>query len=163
MKNSTLLVFLLIIISISISVSPFIFCSNQNKQEPDSKSQIIAQIEQLLKQSDIAQNEGNLDGFMSILAPDIKLMTPDGSTISGVDSVRLVFDNLFQKYNIQFKHQLIESHVTQDFVMERGNGIGIMILKSDGQAFPVNNKYLHVWKKQMDGSWKILWSMFNSN
>lgn len=163
MKKSTLLVFILITISILILVSSFIVCSNQNKQEPYAKEQTIAHIKQLLKQADIDQNEGDLDGFMSNIAPDIKLMMPNSSTISGADSMRLVFGNLFQSYNIEFQHQLLEIHVIQDFVIERGNGIGTMIPKTDGEPIPVNNKYLHVWEKQIDGSWKILWSMFNSN
>lgn len=50
---------------------------------------------------------------------------------------------------------------TVDLLYETGK-VTVQIMDQDGQFFPQNYKYVNVWKKQVDGSYRVVIDTFNN-
>jgi uncharacterized protein (TIGR02246 family) len=56
-----------------------------------------------------------------------------------------------------------EVELLGDFGFARGTYSALLIPKAGGEEIPIDGKYLTIFKKQADGTWKIYRDAFNSN
>jgi len=102
--------------------------------------------------------------FMESLADDVSLLAPEMPLVKGKDAFGGVFEQLESLPGFQLTWTPSTAEVSSG--ADLGFTIGSYFMKvdgPDGNPALVEGKYLTVWRKQADGSWKVTADMFNPN
>ena len=134
-----------------------------SQHDSDSSSADIEAVQQLMVDLDAAVAAGDLDGFMSFLAEDFVDMPANEPTIVGKEALRAHHEPLFEGLNLRVTHEPVETRAFGDVVIQRGAGVGEIAPKAGGAALILDQKYLFVFKRQEDGTFKLWRAIFNDN
>jgi ketosteroid isomerase-like protein len=111
-----------------------------------------------------ATSEAPLEAIFSNFAPDSPVLAPDIPMVEGWEASRELFEKLeaLPGYSLRF------TPVSADVggAADMGYTIGsyhMTLPDDDGNLVAIDGKYLSLWKRQPDGSWKIAVDMFNAN
>jgi uncharacterized protein (TIGR02246 family) len=112
-----------------------------------------------------ALNKGDIDAFLANYAPDAVVMMPNAPAWRGTDAMRTGFQGLLTQFTasgVAFKTDDVK--VAGDLAIETGQ-YEMTLTPKTGKAKPVadKGKYITVWQKQADGSWKIVRDISNSD
>ncbi|MBC2839860.1 DUF4440 domain-containing protein [Robiginitalea sp. SC105] len=145
----------------------FSACSNNNQPFPE---QIEIEKEKI-KQADItwgnAAKSKNLQEFLSLYTDNQipVTMPPNNPSIKGKENIRNFYQPMFSMENltVEFYPETIEISKSGDL----GYVIGVYQTKIQDSTGNIINedkgKYINIWKKQNDGSWKCPADIFNSD
>jgi len=105
-----------------------------------------------------------LETWFASAADDLRLLAPDIPITVGREASRAVFEELeaLPGYSLRYTPQMAEVSGTADL----GYTIGtyqMTVPGADGELEEVTGKYLTVWRRQADGSWKAAVDMFNAD
>ena len=106
-----------------------------------------------------------VESYMSYFHDDAIIFPPGQSSIQGKDSIAkfyAVFEELFVP---SFKNVYSERafEIDDSVAIRRYSGFAEIRIKDSPDTLISNNKYVDVLKKQADGSWKIIWHIWNEN
>lgn len=133
--------------------------------DKESKENITA-IKEMLNQYAIGCNKGDFDLWISLWADDGTQMPPDAPPRKGKAEIRLgmkpVFDDM--KLDIDIK-SVDDVEVHGDLGLTRCKYSLKLTPKAGGDTIDAmpDGKALTLFRKQTDGSWKIVYDCFNSN
>ncbi|HUF49171.1 MAG TPA: DUF4440 domain-containing protein [Vicinamibacterales bacterium] len=106
---------------------------------------------------------GNLDAMMAFVAADAVMLPPNEPAVSGADAIRQYMERTLAVPGFSLSWQA-------DTVAASGGDLGyskgtatITVNGPDGTPMTMDEKYLTIWRRQADGSWKVSVDMFNSN
>ncbi len=108
-----------------------------------------------------AYNEGDLEALTAIVAEDVVFMPPGEPTLIGKEAIRNWHD--FDKISFDVNITVEEVQVLGDWAFIRDIWIGTVTQNESGEKFESNYKSLIILRRQPDGTWKMFYSMFNSN
>ncbi len=108
-----------------------------------------------------AYNEGDLEALMAIVAEDVVFMPPGEPALIGKEAMRNWHN--FDKISLDVNITVEEVQVLGDWAFIRDIWIGTVTQNESGEKFENNNKSLIILRRQPDGTWKMFYSMFNSN
>lgn len=140
--------------------------SCENKSEKLNAEADIAAIKEALNQYVEASNNGDLDLLISLWADaGIELPANDIAKIGKaqiLEEQKAVFDEMTMEVSIT---DIFDVKVYGDIGITCGNYSIVMTPKAGGEKiFTMQDfKALTVYKRQSDGSWKVLYDCFNSN
>ena len=128
------------------------------------KADFMAAIDKAAATYSSALNEGDIDLWLSIHDNDAMKMPQDAPSLVGIEAVeqdiRAGMENiLFKDFNIINQ----EYEFFGDMGYVRGVYSMTLVIKANGAEIPFDGKFLTVYKKQEDGSWKIYRDCFSSN
>ena len=110
-----------------------------------------------------ALNTGRLSDVSAVYAPDAMVLAANAPPISGLAGIQQFWNQVatMNMRNVSLTTDQLEVH--GDVAIE--TGAYTMTLTPPGAPGAINDrgKYLVVWKRQNDGSWKIYRDMFSSN
>lgn len=131
--------------------------------DSDTSAADIQAVERLLVDVDATIVAGDLDGLLSFLADDFVDMPPNEPAIVGKQALRTHHEPLFEAFNLRIRHEPIETHTFGDVVIQLGAGVGEIAAKAGGEPFVLDQKYLFIFRRQDDGSFKLWRMIFNDN
>ena len=108
-----------------------------------------------------AYNEGDLEALTAIVAEDVVFMPPGEPALIGKEAMRNWHD--FDKISFDVNITVEEVQVLGDWAFIRDIWIGTVTQNESGEKFELNNKSLILLRRQPDGTWKLSYSIFNSN
>jgi ketosteroid isomerase-like protein len=154
----------LIIISLVITMG----CTNQKKTDQIDNSNSERDLMALNDQLDEIEKlclDLKVENYMSYFHDDAIIFPPGQSIIQGKDSITKfyrVFEELFVP---SFKNVYSERsfEINDSIAVRRYNGFAEILFKDSPDTLFSNNKYVDLLKKQPDGSWKIMWHIWNEN
>ena len=120
-----------------------------------------AEIERLGQQWEEAANTGQVDRLMEVYAPDAVILPPGGPPIEGSETIRELFRQEFERFDTKIAFTTQEIDVDDDMAYRRGRYVWRGTPRGSGQSLETTNKFLEVWKRQPDGSWRIAVDMWN--
>ena len=135
----------------------------QKKAEP--KAGIVADVETIKKLSyeyGATITAGDLEGFLDLFTDDAILMPPNGQMIIGKEKIRPLVQAIFKAV----KETELEEITTPSEIEIFGDwafDLGITTFKSRGKPLENTNKYIRIWQKLANGSWKLARVIWNSN
>lgn len=95
-------------------------------------------------------------GAVSVYTDDVVAMDAESPTIQGKENMRQWFENFF-KDKPQFSGSTTKVEVARSGDLAYSMGTGKMtVTPKKGKPVESGLKYVSVWKKQADGSWKII-------
>ncbi len=123
-----------------------------------------AAIEAVREAEEAAANAGNVDGFMALIAEDAMYLQPNGPPLIGADAVREWLEEFMEATTVEFnRYDTEEVIVSGDLAVERFSGEWTLMPKAGGDPVTEGIKGVHVMERQADGSWKILYDVWNSD
>ena len=153
----------LLLTTVLVITSAMLFFAFSYKMDVDSMGDDIAAIEQLWDNYALANNTGDLELYMSLMADDIVKMPPNKPAFSGKELLREKKEKGYANYTIEMAIYNEEVQVDGDLAFSRGTYTVSKTPKAGGETVYVDGKYLTILKRQPDGSWKIYRDCYNSN
>jgi ketosteroid isomerase-like protein len=93
-------------------------------------------------------------------APDAVILPPDAAEVRGHDAIVDFFEEFPPVDKMSFT--VIEIEGRQDMAYVYGV-YQLTMTSEDEQTINDYGKYLEIWKRHDDGSWKVAWDIFNTN
>ena len=108
---------------------------------------------------------GDFDGLVSNLyAEDAVRMPPNEPIIKGREAILAGFKKDTEQTEIHIDSSIAEDvRVSGDWALVRGLDTGTNTPKGGGEAAKMNDKWLLLYERQPDGTWKIFYEAWNSN
>ena len=163
MKNQLLLIPLLLLICLTFA------CQKQGKEattelEPDVDADVDA-IKVLLDEWVQLYNAGDFDKLMSIFyAENSVLMSPNVTIRKGKEAILLGYQKARESDDEQVDSSVVEDvRVSGDLAVARGIDTGTSTPRSGGKPVNFNLKWLIVFERQSDGTWKCIYEIWNDN
>jgi len=128
--------------------------SEVTQDAPDASADLAA-ISALLEEVKQADMSGDVEGLLACYSDDVVSMPPDLPAIVGKDALRAYYEEAFSQLSIEsLEMTAAETHVAGDWAFSRGK-FEETVTPSGGDAFDVVGKYLFIFHREADGSWKI--------
>jgi len=107
-----------------------------------------------------AIREGNLAGVVDGYTVDATMIPPDGEIVKGKQAIEEMYTKLFQMGMKDITFTTIEVGGSGDTAYEIGKTK--VRIQPEGQAAMIDStKYLVIWKRQADGTWKVHADIWN--
>ena len=106
----------------------------------------------------------NVDKAAWFVAPDGAIYAPNAPATQGVDAVKKMAADMFKlpDVNLSWTPTLVEVAKSGDLGFTSGT-YEFSFKDPSGKTIDDKGKYVTVWKKQADGSWKVVRDIFNSD
>jgi uncharacterized protein (TIGR02246 family) len=153
-----------LVIRVFVFAFPLLLAGCAPTEPPDTRAADEAAIRQIIERwSDAAENK-DVNSFVSFYAPDGTVMPPNAPPAPGPDAIRQVFTDLFALPGLQitFATDKVEVARSGDLAYDIG-WYELTVNDEQGNPSTTRGKYVVVWKKQTDGSWKVIYDMFSPN
>lgn len=149
----------------SIALGVVAACASQksgSSQEAD-----VAEITRIHQKWLASITAGDLEQVLAPLAPDFVLLPPNDTALTGLAAARTFFQGRLAwsqgVTHTEAKADLNEVVATGDWGFVRVTSHSRVQPKSGGAPEGHNTKYIQIWRRQPDGSWKIARDIFSSN
>jgi len=150
MKRNCLFLFIYLLLAV-ICLS----CTSKKNEKSD-----MDQLLSVIAEFDIAWNNMNVEKIVEIFAEDGTFLGDGSEMLRGRDAIRKAFEMGSMPEKIEFKRDKVEVKIEGNIAYEIVNQIVTSKYK-DKESKTLLNKYIHIWKKQKDGSWRVLIDMNN--
>ncbi len=132
-------------------------------QAPSSEADVEA-IHGVLNEYVAAVNNGDVDGWLGTFADDAVVFPPYHPQLTGKEAIRSwAVTSLFEPFNIQLSASNQEVQIVEDWAFAHGYYSFTMTPKAGGKVIEDTGKYLNIFKRQPDGSWKYAREIHNSD
>ena len=106
----------------------------------------------------------DVEKTISYYSDDAIVMPPNIPTLTGKEPIRSLWKSMLDSPSFSGGWKVTKVEVAQSGDLAYVNGTYEFNEKDDsGKPITDKGKYLEVWKKQADGSWKCVADMFNSD
>ena len=147
-------------IGIAFSAVVTAACGGAADMDTVAERQAIAAV---TAQTQAAENAGSVEQMRLHFADDVVMMGPNMPAVSGADSVAAAMRSFFDAFTVQIQYTSQEIVVLGDWAFDRGTYRHTLTPKSGGAPIPENGKYLWLYRRHPDGSWKQTRVIWNSN
>lgn len=96
-------------------------------------------------------------------APDAILMEPNQPASAGPAAIRATLEKAYAQATDNTRTVIDDVRVAGGFAMTRGTFEGTSTPKAGGAATPVKGKFVTLYERQANGSWKAVWDIYNSD
>jgi uncharacterized protein (TIGR02246 family) len=132
--------------------------AQQRPSPHDGKSAIAALIEQV----ESANNAGDVDRWVALLAPDLVYMAPGAPAVTTHHGLRDVAKTGFRN-QASIQIEPLEIQVFGDWAFARNRVTGTVKLHESGKVVLVDVKQIVIYSKNEQGLWRIARLISNSN
>lgn len=133
-------------------------CAPADRSDPAADRQAIAAV---TAQTQAAENAGSVEQMQGHFADDLVMMGPNMPAVAGADSVAAAMRAFFETFTMQIEYSNQEIVVLGDWAFDRGTYRQTLTPKSGGDPVPQSGKYLWLYRRHSDGSWKqsrVIWN-----
>jgi ketosteroid isomerase-like protein len=103
------------------------------------------------------------DPSVGYLAADAVLMPPGEPAITGIGAIRTWAEAFIQQMqSVSVNYTMTDVHVSGDWAVERYAGT-LNATTTGGEAITESLKGIHVYRREPDGSWKMVYDVWNSD
>jgi uncharacterized protein (TIGR02246 family) len=127
-----------------------------------SKSELGA-IDHVRESHVAALNAGDVDAWTGQFTEDAVQMPPHFSANAGKQAIRAWNAGFLNLFGCQFSLEVDEVRVAGQWAFERGRYTITLVPKAGGPSMDEAGKYITIYQRQADGSWKMARDIWNSD
>jgi ketosteroid isomerase-like protein len=146
----------------SLCMVATVACSRPEERQNRAVDTDVAAINAVQRQADEAVKSGNIEGYLAVVTDDAVLMPPDHRSLSGKGEIgpwgKAFSEQFAMESYTPVDHELV---VTGDWAFRRSNYRAILRPRSGGDSVTDLGKFIIIYRRQPDGSWKIARDIFN--
>jgi uncharacterized protein (TIGR02246 family) len=146
---------------ILLSITACAPAAEEAVEEATTTEADVEAITQLPAKYAAAENAGDLDGMMAVYTDDAVRMPPNAPALIGQESIRSWTQANLDQNTYQLDNPPEEVQVSGDWAFARGTYTVTVTPKAGGESIQLEGKYLVVFQKQPDGSWKAARDIWN--
>lgn len=129
-----------------------------------TESPDVAAINLALEQFLIALRANDLDGIVESYTTHAVVMPPGHRALEGSDAIRRWFRGMLDSFTIEgFESFPEEVVVAGDWAFRRGTFDWRLRARDSGELLEPSSKFLQIWQRLEDGSWRVARGIWNSN
>ena len=111
-----------------------------------------------------AMRDGDAGALVALVSDDVTFCPPHEATRTGKSDVRAWAQQVFS----QVKTQRIavsdrDVDVSGDLAVDRGSFVWVVTPSGGGNSIEERGRFVAIWKKQSDGSWRVAHDIWNSS
>ena len=111
-----------------------------------------------------AINSGDLNQWLETLTEDVVCLPPDQRMVTGKKAVRpWMKKTFFDPFQMRFHHTFDEIEVLGATAFARGRFTLSLTPRAGGSATKMRGKFIDIFRRQPDGSWKFARIIWNSD
>jgi len=96
--------------------------------------------------------------------PDAVVMPPGHQALKGSEEIRRWFGGMLDSFTIEgFESSPEEVVVAGEWAFRRGTFDWILRARDSGELLKPRSKFLQIWQRLEDGSWRVARGIWNSN
>jgi uncharacterized protein (TIGR02246 family) len=140
-------------------------CTNAPAPAPDTREADVAAVKSLEAAWSKDAATKDADKFASYYSDDASVLMPNAPIINGKENIKAAYKPMLADPNfaLTFESTHVEASKGGDLVYSVGTYSMTMSAPKGKKAVNDKGKYLTVFKKQADGSWKAVADMINSD
>ena len=109
-------------------------------------------------------NSGDLNQWLGTLTDDVVCLPPDQRMVSGKKAVRpWIKKTFFDPFEMKFNFSFDELEVFGSLAFARGRYTLSLTPKTGGSTTKIRGKFIDIFRRQSDGSWKFARIIWNSD
>lgn len=110
-----------------------------------------------------AENASDIEGMLSLFADDLVILSPGAPELSGSERIAAAMRAFHAAFAVQVEYTSQEIAAFGDWGFDRGTEQFTLTPRSGGAPISVRGKYLWLYRRQPDGSWKQSRVMWNTS
>lgn len=119
-----------------------------------SKDQDIAAIKSLFQEYEAALSTGDISRIVTVFTDDAVVIPGVASALTGRESIKSWYQNALSQFTGKQTTYFDEVEVTGDSAFVRASFTTSFAPKSGGEPIILNGKFMGIFKRRADGSWK---------
>jgi uncharacterized protein (TIGR02246 family) len=120
----------------------------------------VAAITQATEQWAATFARGDVEGSVQFVTRGARLVPPDQPVVSGADAIEAWVRGVLGQVTFESVVSTVDNvRVADDWAVSRGRWI--MTASGDGMARTDTSRYVVIWERQADGSWKVAHDIWN--
>lgn len=145
----------------SLSISLLILLISTSCTYKLNEQEEMAQLQKAISENENAWNNLDVEKIVGMFAENGTLLNDNSEMLRGKNAIKKYFDTMVKTEELEFKRDKVEVSMKGNMAYEIVNQT--VSFKYPGKESQTEiNKYIHLWEKQGDGSWKVLIDMNNS-
>jgi uncharacterized protein (TIGR02246 family) len=120
-------------------------------------------IKSIIQETARTWNENDFEGYMALMNDDAAVLLDNGPALEGKEAIKSLYSNSFNLNSFDVAITSEEIHVWGDVAFSRDSWKGSANPKDGSEPIIFDNKTIFIYKKQINGSWKIWRNIYNSN
>jgi ketosteroid isomerase-like protein len=130
----------------------------------DMSAEAAAAIRQADSAFEAAARSGDTDAAMAMHADNAMVFPPGQPMVSGSAAVRALWTEMTAMPGFSISWQVSGTSAAASGDLGYSWGTAQLTMSGpDGMPMSSQEKYVTIWRKQADGTWKVVVDMFNSN
>jgi len=142
-------------------------CQKESQEQAGSETiSVEADVKALKEENrkyDEALSSGNLDDFVELFTADAVQMPNNEPIVVGKDAIRSQAKENFANNTFKLTGIVEDTKVSGDWAFVRGNSTIVITPKDGGADVTEVGKWIAVYQRQSDGSWKLYSEIWNHN
>ncbi len=151
--------YLLVVVLLSAVLVAAVACGST-----DSEEEVSAAVEEIFDEYEASVMAGDADRWMALWTDDPVQLPPDAPAVTDRETLH---DSTKAEFEVvsytEFDISVEEVQVAGGWAYARGNFTVTAEMTETGDIIPIDGKFLTIFKRQSDGTWKIHRDAFNSN
>jgi uncharacterized protein (TIGR02246 family) len=138
-------------------------CAPSGQQDVATTQADIEAVRSLFAESNAALNAGDAEGTLAAWADDAISMPPDTVPVVGKNAIRPGLQRFLDQYTTSLTTEIDDIMVSGDLAVVIATWDQTSTPKAEGEATQGHGKWVVVFEKQADGSWRgryEIWSQF---
>lgn len=135
-------------------------CAHQQNGDISADRQ---RIDASRRETEAAENAGSVERMRRQIADDVVMMAPNMPAVAGADNAMAAMQMFFDAFQVQIQYDSQEIVVSGDWAFDRGTYKHKLTPRQGGPAMEETGKYLWLFRRDPDGSWKQARVIWNSD
>jgi len=110
-----------------------------------------------------AFNDGDVERWIGLVAEDAIFMPMNAPALVGRDALQSFYVDWFAQFIVGLTHSAEEIMVSGDLAFARGTVAITLTPREGGDVTQDERKYIEIFQRQTDGSWKYWRAIWNSD
>jgi len=141
-----------------------ISCTQLFGPKPPEPGMVRQVIENAATQVEAAIKQGDAASLAAFYAIDAKLLPPGAPMVAGRPGIQAFWQSFIDSTTShELMLEILQIDSKGDLAYEMGTYIFKFQLKNQTQMVTEIGKYVTIWERQFDGSWKIIVDTWNTN
>lgn len=156
-------------IAVLISLAVLVSGCGPGAQESDpaaeaaQQAEDVAAITSAFDEAVAALHAGDAAALAAFFTEDAIRMAPNQPADIGREAIQSIFETVFDQFTLKLTAQTEEVEVAGDWAFARLNYTETATPKAGGEPIEDNAKWLMIFRRGPDGSWKVSHEIWNSD
>ena len=138
-------------------------CTSEQTPSAEDDARDIEAVNALLAEHVAAVNSGDMTANLAGFTEDLVYLPPEGPPVLGKPALASFIKSFYDAFDAEIEMVPEETVVSGDWAFQWGTITGIVRPLEGGGATVLDWKYMYLYQRQPDGTWKIARDIYNSN